>query len=250
MIRKTISTSLLLLTTSSLTVAQGIQDQLREYPDYLVSGLSQFLLERTNQVILTGTGLSVLLAYRYDEKVRDYSQENGLMPNTLSHYLDQYGGGFIYPVTLAGVAAASYLQGRTWQEGLRRMKYVVTSFTCNAFLTGLIKKGTSRERPDGSSRTAFPSGHTSGSFVVAATLSELYGWRLGFPFYLVAGLVGAHRIHDDKHWLTDVLAGAALGTVVARGFGVAYSDEEKGGTTPRVTADKNGVYLTLIIPLN
>ena len=31
---------------------------------------------------------------------------------------------------------------------------------------------------------------------------------------MVAGFVGASRINQDKHWLSDVVAGATLGTVV------------------------------------
>lgn len=230
-----------LLTVHSLSLAQGFKDQLYGYPDYLATGLRQIFADRTNRIILAGAGMSVLLAHRYDERVRDYSQENGLMPDNLSRFLDEYGGGFAYPMTLVGVGTASFLQGNTWQEGLRRTKYVVTAFGWTAFLTEVMKKGTSRERPDGSSRKSFPSGHTSGSFVVAATLHELYGWRIGVPFYLVAGLVGAQRIHDNKHWLTDVIAGAALGTVIGRGFGVVYSKEMKESRLSIAPAAEAGI---------
>jgi membrane-associated phospholipid phosphatase len=43
-----------------------------------------------------------------------------------------------------------------------------------------------------------------------------YGWKLGVPAYLVAGIVGASRIDQDKHYLSDVLAGATLGYIVGR----------------------------------
>jgi membrane-associated phospholipid phosphatase len=32
--------------------------------------------------------------------------------------------------------------------------------------------------------------------------------------YSVASLVGLSRIYDNKHWITDVVAGAAIGTLV------------------------------------
>ena len=43
-----------------------------------------------------------------------------------------------------------------------------------------------------------------------------YGWKIGVPAYALAGLMGASRIHEDKHWLSDVVAGAALGYIAGR----------------------------------
>ena len=38
------------------------------------------------------------------------------------------------------------------------------------------------------------------------------------PAYLLAGLTGASRIHDNKHYLSDVIFGASLGIALGRGF--------------------------------
>jgi len=74
-----------------------------------------------------------------------------------------------------------------------------------------LKSTIHEERPDESNDRSFPSGHTSMSFAAAATLHKRYGWKYGFPAYAVATFVGAARVKADKHFVHDVIAGAALG---------------------------------------
>jgi undecaprenyl-diphosphatase len=61
---------------------------------------------------------------------------------------------------------------------------------------------------------SFPSGHTTTSFAAAVALSALFP-RLRVLFFLVAAAIGASRIAQDVHYLSDVVAGAALGLTVA-----------------------------------
>jgi len=53
----------------------------------------------------------------------------------------------------------------------------------------------------------------------------LYGKNIGIPAFLMASVTGLQRIHKNKHWLSDVLAGALLGTLVGNGFGKLKKDE-------------------------
>jgi undecaprenyl-diphosphatase len=62
---------------------------------------------------------------------------------------------------------------------------------------------------------AFPSGHTTLSFCLAFILSQYYP-RYRLFFYLFAILTGLDRVVGLSHFPSDVLAGALLGTVVAR----------------------------------
>jgi membrane-associated phospholipid phosphatase len=66
-------------------------------------------------------------------------------------------------------------------------------------------------RPDGSDDRSFPSGHTSVRFAAAATLEKRYGWRVGVPAHVVAAFVGVSRVAAKKHYVGDVLVGAAIG---------------------------------------
>jgi hypothetical protein len=84
----------------------------------------------------------------------------------------------------------------------------------NAVYTFGIKAAAQRQRPDGSDRLSFPSGHTSNAFAVATVWSKHYGARAAVPAYLLAGLVGVSRMTIHKHHLSDVVAGATLGYLV------------------------------------
>ena len=78
----------------------------------------------------------------------------------------------------------------------------------------LIKNNTSVRRPSGRSVSSFPSGHTALSFMAAEFLHQEYGHVS--PWYSIAGYTvatatGFLRIYNDKHWFSDVLAGAGIG---------------------------------------
>jgi undecaprenyl-diphosphatase len=62
--------------------------------------------------------------------------------------------------------------------------------------------------------SSFPSGHTSSSFACAWVLSRLAP-RLTVPLFALAALIGFSRIYVGVHYPLDVLAGAALGILVA-----------------------------------
>tara|TARA_R110002167_G_scaffold127760_4_gene309527 strand:+ start:850 stop:1605 length:756 start_codon:yes stop_codon:yes gene_type:complete len=70
------------------------------------------------------------------------------------------------------------------------------------------------ERPDGSSRNSWPSGHTATAFMGAEFLWQEYKdvsiWY-GVTGYVIAAGTGAFRIYNDRHWFSDVASGAAIG---------------------------------------
>jgi membrane-associated phospholipid phosphatase len=86
-------------------------------------------------------------------------------------------------------------------------------------LTGIftqaLKVSVNRERPNGG-RHSFPSGHTSASFLTAAVVEANFGWKAGAAAYAGAGFVAWTRIRDNRHWLTDGVIAATIGTVVGR----------------------------------
>lgn len=77
-----------------------------------------------------------------------------------------------------------------------------------------LKRITMVERPNGSARNSFPSGHTATAFMGAEFLRREY-WHvspwIGVAGYVVAAGTGFLRMYNNKHWLTDVIAGAEIG---------------------------------------
>ena len=119
-------------------------------------------------------------------------------------------------VVMLGMKAAGYDSRSSWGRMVVSDAFSVAVMT--AAVNGL-KYTVARPRPDGSSRNSFPSGHTATSFMVAAMLHEEYGWRspwISFGGYAVASFTGISRIINNRHWASDVVAGAVIGMASVR----------------------------------
>jgi len=126
------------------------------------------------------------------------------------------GGSAIVPVVGALFAA-----GRFSPPGrFRAATYdFAQAMIVNGAYSGILKYSVRRERPDGSDRLSFPSGHASTAFSLATVANHHYGWRVGLPAYVLASGIGLSRIESNRHHLSDVLAGATLGLIVGRTVG-------------------------------
>ena len=92
-------------------------------------------------------------------------------------------------------------------------------------ITAGIKTAAGRTRPDGTSYS-FPSGHTSVSFAAATVLQRHLGWKAGAPAYGFAAYVAASRIQSRRHFLSDVVFGAALGIAAGRTVTIPVGDRK------------------------
>jgi len=79
-----------------------------------------------------------------------------------------------------------------------------------------LKFATHRLRPDGSNYQSFPSGHSAITFAGATVLERHLGWKKAALAYVVAAYVASSRLHDNRHYLSDVVFGAAVGTIAGR----------------------------------
>ena len=79
-----------------------------------------------------------------------------------------------------------------------------------------IKIAAGRTRPDASNNQSFPSGHTASAFATATVLQRDFGWKVGIPAYAVGAYVAASRMGSNKHFLSDVIVGAAVGITAGR----------------------------------
>lgn len=94
-----------------------------------------------------------------------------------------------------------------------------------------MKSITKVERPDGSSKNSFPSGHTATAFMGAELLRREY-WDvspwIGIAGYAVAAGTGFFRMYNNRHWLTDVIAGAGIGILSVQAAYWLYPVVSKG----------------------
>lgn len=120
--------------------------------------------------------------------------------------------------TLLPIAATVYVVGRIRDQpkvshvGMDLLRSVAVAEA----MTQTLKYTTRRERPDGSGRTSFPSGHAADTFAFATALERHLGWRGAVPGYIFSSYVAASRLRDNRHFLSDVVFGAAVGTIVGR----------------------------------
>lgn len=70
-----------------------------------------------------------------------------------------------------------------------------------------------RDRPTGGC-CSFPSGHAVNAFAAASVLERHFGFRAAWLTLAIASYVGVSRLHENRHFLSDVLFGAAVGTSI------------------------------------
>jgi membrane-associated phospholipid phosphatase len=74
-----------------------------------------------------------------------------------------------------------------------------------------MKRSFRRDRPTGEC-CAFPSGHSAAAFASAAVLERHLGYRASWPAMALATYVATSRLVDNRHYLSDIMFGAAVGT--------------------------------------
>ncbi len=118
-------------------------------------------------------------------------------------------------------------------------------------VTYLIKTITGRSRPFRNNghkdfnpfqikeeKTSFPSGHSTIAFafstVMAHQIDNVF-WKVGW--YGAASLVSIARVYHDKHWVSDVLLGSAIGYFVAE-FVLNNQDNNKNKLVKKTSVNK------------
>lgn len=123
----------------------------------------------------------------------------------------------MYALDIAGVKAKNKAIDQT------AMVLITTAIT-TATIT-ILKNKTHRLRPDGSGYNSFPSGHTATVFAAAEMFNQEFKdqspW-FGYAGYTVATATGMLRMYNNKHWLSDVVAGAGFGILSTKLTYISY----------------------------
>jgi hypothetical protein len=103
-----------------------------------------------------------------------------------------------------------------------------------------IKYSTRRERPDGSRKNSFPSGHASDTFAFATALERHLHWKYAVPAYVFSSYVAMSRLPANRHWLSDVVFGSAVGIIAGR----TVTGHELSKYNVRIVPVPGGVFVT------
>jgi hypothetical protein len=161
-----------------------------------------------NALLLTIGGALTGLSHRADESfsttgsVSPHMSAGAIAGNSYVHL------GAAFALYAAGRATENTRMGRFGADMARAQ--ILTQVTTYA-----VKYAADRTRPNGDPRS-FPSGHTATMFATATVVKEHFGWKAAIPAYAAAAYVGASRVQDNKHYLSDVMFGATLGIVAGR----------------------------------
>jgi membrane-associated phospholipid phosphatase len=184
-------------------------------------------------------GLGASVGHAWDKRVAakpwgsEETFESGqLIGSTLAQ------GGAAVLTYAVGRASGSARVARLGSELFRAQ--IVTQATVQA-----VKFGAGRQRPDRSSNSSFPSGHSAASFATATVLQQEYGWKVGVPAFAVAGFVASSRVQMRRHYISDVVAGAAVGIMAGRSVTVG-SGRARFAVDPMAVPGGLGVSFTRV----
>lgn len=191
------------------------------FKDQMVKDWSSPIYDETSQnVFLYGGSLTAALVIFRDEtveKFQDSARKHGIMSKDMADTGDLMGQCLPNLLYMAG----TYIDGS--KDSLRKSKVMLKTTAYAGITTMILKRIVNQRRPDSDNRHSFPSGHTTTAFAFASVVAKEHEWYWGAGAYSLATLVGLSRIHDNAHYLHDVVFGATIGT----SFGIALSNLSK-----------------------
>jgi len=175
---------------------------------------------------ILGTGT---LIYIFDQEIQDWAQNQRTSNSgNVSKVVRKFGEGPLLIGLIGGLYATGEL---TKNNSLRKTALLsLESWMTSGFIVWVLKVVTGRARPNtGDTKDTFhmfsgkssfhslPSGHSASAFAVATTIADQTENVVVDIFaYSLATSVALYRVHDNKHWLSDVFIGSALGYFVAK----------------------------------
>jgi membrane-associated phospholipid phosphatase len=176
-----------------------------------VGGDLRQMFSRDNASVLTMFGTAAIFATRWDRQAVGEMRE--LPAGVLSA-----GNPTGALMTQLGAALGTFAVGKMTHSAriLTLGSHLIRAQVSSQIVVQTLKFSAERSRPDATNHLSFPSGHTASAFATATVLQRDFGWKLGIPAYAVGAYVAASRMRSNKHYLSDVLVGAAIGVSAGR----------------------------------
>jgi hypothetical protein len=159
--------------------------------------------------ILICSGLIVMTDNDMIDRYKIEKERNEHFSKFRTHvddYLQYTPAAAVYGLNICGVKGKNNFGNRT--ALLIKSELIMTAIVCP------LKKITAVPRPDTGAPNSFPSGHTAQVFAAATFMAKEYGGKSiwsSIGAYSVATGVGVLRVMNNRHWFSDVLAGAGIG---------------------------------------
>ena len=157
-------------------------------------------------VTLIAYGAIVNIDGEEDREIQLKIAARNYKPSNVDDYLQYAPITAAYGLDLIGVKAKHNFRDRFF---ISTASYMILATTVS-----FTKSQTHVLRPDGSNYHSFPSGHTANAFAGAHILFKEYNhvspW-ISVAGYSTAALTGIMRVRNNKHWVSDVVAGAGVG---------------------------------------
>ena len=207
--------------------AQQPEPKKEAAPEHLSTGWSSLLKDSGSDFVafpkrrstwtILGIGAAAALAvHPADDYVESHIVGNETADNFFS--LGQWvGSAYVQFGSAVGLWAVGRYVVAPAEGESRTNKYSEVGFDLlrAQILSGAIVQGmkysVQRDRPSGAC-CAFPSGHSAAAFAAAAVLERHLGYRLSWPALVGATYVATSRLVDNRHFMSDVIFGAAVGT--------------------------------------
>lgn len=188
---------------------------------------SPFRWDAHDWLYFGGTLAAVGLAHHFDAQVRDQYSQATASPHSSTYELQDFAP---TAVLLVGTWGAAWVTRNSAGE---REGWAMLEAALFAAGTGYgVKYLAGRERPSDTASpdqwrqggSSFPSVHSTVAFAVGTVLAESgsedsdeqYRWLRRVLGYGVGLLTSYERVRHNQHWLSDTVAGAAIGVAAAR----------------------------------
>ena len=192
----------------------------------------------SDAAILGVSTAGALLLFQRDQAITEWFRQSALQNNAMLKNTMTGARLFGDPGSLA-ISAAMWAGGKVFHDKNTALdgQMAFEAVAVSSAVTFVLKGAVGRARPYADSTNAhnfsfgrglkgdgayqsFPSGHATAAFAFASAITASVARRssrdasiFGPLLYTAAALTGASRVYDHKHWASDVLMGAGIGTV-------------------------------------